>query len=164
MKLRFQARTALTLFFIAMFSYVVLNSWDMPIQARMYPWAIGLLALALLAWQLVREILPDSEAEPQSRETGVDLDFTDAEASREGKLRALELFGWLYGFAALLWLIGFFIAVPLMVFAYMLRHRETLVLTISLPLGSGLGTWFIFGNFLHLPFPPGVVWEMLGWV
>jgi hypothetical protein len=162
MGLRFQARTVLTLFFIAGFGYVVLNSWNMPIQARMYPWAIGLVALALLAWQLLREVMP--AAEEESRETGVDLDFTDVEASKEGRLRALELFGWLYGFAALLWLIGFFIAVPLMVFLYMLRHRETLVLTISLPLGSGLGTWFIFGDFLHLPFPPGIVWEMLGWV
>ena len=62
----------------------------------------------------------------------MDIDFTDEEASKVGKRRALEVFGWMYGFAVLLWLIGFYIAIPLMVLAYMLRHKETLVMTILL--------------------------------
>ena len=160
MGLRFQPRTILTLFFIILFAYVVYAAWDMPTEAKLYPWVIGIIALALLAYQFVREIMPS--AEDNSRETGVDMDFTDEEASKEGKRRALELFGWLYGFALLLWLIGFYIAIPLMVFAYMLRHRESLVLTISLPTGTGLLTWIVFGYFLHLPFPPGIILEALG--
>ena len=160
MRLRFQSRTLLTLFFTILFVYVVIAAWDMPIQAKLYPWTIGLLALALLAYQLVREIMPS--AQENSRETGVDMDFTDEEASRKGKRRALELFGWLYGFALLLWLIGYYIAVPLMVLAYMLRHRETLAMAIALPVGAGFSTWVIFGYFLHLPFPPGVLLEMAG--
>jgi hypothetical protein len=158
--LRFQPRTLLTLFFAGLFVYVVIESWDMPFEARLYPWTVGLIALALLAWQLVREILPASRKE--TRETGVDMDFTEEEASREGRRRALELFAWLYGFAALLWLIGFFLAVPMMVLAYMLRHRETLVMTIALPIGGAVATWLIFGYFLHLPFPPGVLLELMG--
>ncbi len=160
MGLRFQPRTLLTLVLIAMFTYVVIASSDMPIEAKLYPWAIGLIALTLLAYQLVREILPSPQQ--NKRETGVDFDFTDEEASPEGKRRALELFGWLYGFATLLWLIGFYLAIPLMVFLYMLRHRETRTLTIALPLGAGTATWGIFGYFLHLPFPPGVLIEMAG--
>lgn len=160
MGLRFQPRTLLTLFFTVLFGYVVYASWDMPIEARLYPWTIGLIALALLAYQLVREIMPS--AEENSRITGVDMDFTEQEASREGKRRALELFGWLYGFALLLWLIGFYIAIPLMVVAYMLRHRETLVMTLSLPAGAGFATWVVFGYYLHLPFPPGVLLEWAG--
>jgi len=158
--LRFQPRTILTLFFIILFAYVVYAAWDMPTEAKLYPWVVGIIALALLAYQFVREIMPS--AEDNSRETGVDMDFTDEEASKQGKRRAVELFGWLYGFALLLWLIGFYIAVPLMVLAYMLRHKETLVLTISLPLGMGFATWLLFGHFLHLPFPPGVLFEMAG--
>ena len=90
------------------------------------------------------------------------VDFTDEEASKEGKKRAIELFAWLYGFALLLWLIGFYIAVPLMVLAFMIRHKESLVLTISLPVGTGTVTWLVFGHFLHLPFPPGLILEALG--
>ena len=160
MGLRFQPRTLLTLSLIAVFAYVVIASWDMPIEARLYPWSIGLIALTLLAYQLVREILPSSEQ--ILRETGADFDFTEEESSPEGKRRAVELFAWLYGFAALLWLIGFYLAIPLMVFLYMLRHRETRILTIALPLGTGTATWGVFGYFLHLPFPPGVLLEMAG--
>lgn len=160
MGLRFQPRSLLTLTLIAMFAYVVFASSDMPIQAKLYPWTIGLIALTMLAYQLVREILPS--AQRNSRETGVDFDFTDEEASPEGKRRAVELFGWLYGFAALLWLIGYYLAIPLMVLAYMVRHRETRIVTIALPLGAGTVTWVIFGYFLHLPFPPGVLLELAG--
>ena len=160
MGLRFQPRTLLTLFFFILFAYVVYAAWDMPREAKLYPWVVGLIALALLGYQLVREIMPSEEA--NSRETGVDMDFTDDEATREGKRRALELFGWLYGFALVLWLLGFYISIPLMVFAYMLRHKESLVLTISLPAGTGLVTWIVFGHFLHLPFPPGYILEVLG--
>lgn len=160
MGLRFQPRTALTVFFIALFSYAVFSSWDMPIQARLYPMTIGLIALALLAWLVLREVLPS--AVENSRETGVDMDFTEVEASTQGKRRALELFGWMYGFAAALWLIGFYIAIPLMVLLYLIRHRETRVITIALPLGIGITTWAVFGHFLHLPFPPGFLIEMAG--
>ncbi len=160
MGLRFQPRSLLTLFFIVMFAYVVFESWDMPVQAKLYPWVIGLIALALLAWQLTREVMPSQEK--NSRETGVDMDFTEEEASAVGKRRAMELFCWLYGFAALLWLIGYYLAIPLMVLAYMLRHRETLIITIALPTGAGITTWLVFGYFLHLPFPPGVLIEWVG--
>ncbi|MBK17273.1 MAG: hypothetical protein CMM52_00330 [Rhodospirillaceae bacterium] len=162
MSLRFQPRSFLTLCFIALFAYIVVASADMPLQAKLYPWTIGIIALILLLYQLVRELLPPSE--PETDETGVDIDFTEEESSKEGKRRALELFAWMYGFALLLWLIGFFTAVPVMVLAYMLRHKETLIMTISLPFGAGLATWYIFGHLLHLPFPPGLLLEWAGLV
>lgn len=160
MNLRFQPRSLLTLCLIAMFAYIVIASSEMPLQAKLYPWTIGIIALVLLAYQLVRELLPPSTTETD--QTGVDIDFTEEESSQQGKRRALELFAWMYGFGLTLWLIGFYIAVPLMVFSYMLRHREALVLTITLPVGTGFVTWIVFGYFLHLPFPPGIILEALG--
>ena len=160
MGLKLQPRTLLTLFFILVFAYVLYEASGMPIQGKLYPWTIGLIAMALLIFQLVKEILPTKT--DVTVETGMDIDFTEEEGSKEGKLRALELFGWMYGFALLLWLIGFYLAIPGMVLAYMLRYRESLVMTISLPLGTGVSTWFIFGHFLHLPFPPGILIELMG--
>ncbi|NKB21790.1 MAG: hypothetical protein GKS01_14960 [Alphaproteobacteria bacterium] len=162
MSLRFQPRSLLTLCFIALFAYVVISSSDMPLQAKLYPWTIGLIALALLVYQLIREILPPAKTETD--ETGVDIDFSEEESSKVGKRRALELFAWMYGFALLLWLIGFYTAAPVMVLAYMLRHKETLAMTIALPLGTGIATWYVFGHLLHLPFPPGVLLEWAGLV
>jgi len=134
----------------------------MPLQAKLYPWTIGIIALVLLSYQLIRELLPPTMTETD--QTGVDIDFTEEEASQTGKRRALELFAWMYGFALLLWLIGFYIAVPVMVFAYMIRHRETVIMTISLPLGAGVATWYLFGHLLYLPFPPGLLLEWAGLV
>ena len=126
----------------------------------MYPWAVSIIALVLLAWQLVREILPTTRVE--SHETGADMDFTEDEASSEGKRRTLEMFIWIYGFAAFLWLVGFYVAIPLMVFLYLVRHRESPTLTVVLPTIAGGLTWGVFGYFLHLPFPPGILLEMAG--
>jgi len=160
MGLRFQLRSLLTLFFAAVFIYVVIEAADMPIQARLYPWVVGAIALALLVWQLAREVMPGDGG--GAGPTGVDMDFTEEESSRVGRRRALELFGWLYGFAALLWLIGFFAAIPLMVALYLIRSRESALITLALAGGAGLATWLIFGHFLHLPFPPGLLVEMAG--
>ena len=160
MGLRFQPRSILTLVFIVIFTYAVYEVWDMPDQAKMYPWTIGLISLVLLVWQFVHEILPSKKE--NSFETGVDMDFTEEEASREGKRRALELFGWMYGFAASLWLLGYFVAIPLMVFLYMVRHKESRVLTIAMPTAAGLATWMLFSHLLHLPFPPGLLLELSG--
>jgi len=160
MGLRLQPRSLLTLFFLLAFVYAAADSWDMPIEAKLYPWVVGGIALALLAWQLVREILPSDGTETD--DTGVDFDFTEEEASREGRYRALELFGWLYGFAVLLWLIGFYLAIPLMVALYLVRSRESTTLILSLTSGTGGVTWIVFGHFLHLPFPPGLLIEWAG--
>ena len=48
MGLRFQPRTLLTLSLIAVFAYVVIASWDMQIEAKLYPWTIGLIARKFL--------------------------------------------------------------------------------------------------------------------
>jgi hypothetical protein len=162
MNLRLQPRSFLTLCFIAIFSGVVISSSEMPLEAKLYPWTIGIIALVLLFYQLVRELLPPSRTETD--ETGVDIDFTEEESSQQGKRRALELFAWMYGFALLLWLIGFYIAIPLMVLAYMIRHKETAIMTVALPMGTGTATWYVFGHLLHLPFPPGVLLEWAGLV
>ena len=162
MNLRFQPRSLLTLCLIAMFAYIVMASSEMPLEAKLYPWTIGIIALVLLAYQLVRELLPPSTTETD--QTGVDIDFTEEESSQQGKRRALELFAWMYGFGLLLWLIGFYTAGPVMVLAYMIRHKETAIMTIALPLGAGLATWYIFGHLLHLPFPPGLLLEWAGLV
>lgn len=58
MRLRFQPRTLLTLLFSVVFGYAVYEAWDMPIQAKLYPWTVGIIALVLLSYQLIREILP----------------------------------------------------------------------------------------------------------
>ena len=158
----FQLRTLLTLFFGAIFAYIVSSAWTMPIQAKLFPLTIGTLSLVLLAWTLFKELRPSTVTE--DGETGADMAFSADEATREGRLKALELFGWLYGFVMTLWLLGFLLSIPLMIMLFLLRHRESTKLTVILPIATWLLTWGLFDELLHLPLPEGFVFEWLGWV
>jgi hypothetical protein len=160
MAIRLHHRTLLTLSLIGVFGYVVIEAWDMPAQARLFPLTIGAIALALLALQLFREVLLEGAKGKEA--SGADMDFTEEEASAEGRRRTFETFGWIFGLALGLWLLGFYTAIPLMVFLYLLRHREKPVLVVALPLGTWAATWGVFDRLLHLPFPPGVLIEWLG--
>lgn len=157
---RFQTRSIFTLSLMAVFAYIIFEVWDRPSQVKLFPIVIGVIALTLLTVQLIRELIPsDKKAEASV----ADLDFTEEEATAAGKRRALELFAWLFGFVLLLWLVGFFIAIPAMIFLFLLRHREGLAVTILMPLAAFLITWGGFDQLLHLPFPPGMIFEWLGW-
>lgn len=161
MSLRFEARTLLTVFLMVVFSYVVIEAWDMPLQAKLFPFTIGAIALTLLVYQFIKEVfVPPKQG--ATEHSGADMDFTEDESTTAGKKRALELFGWVYGFGIGLWLVGFYVAIPLMIFLYLLRHREGPVIVVALPLGMWLATWGIFDRLLHLPFPPGLLVEMVG--
>ena len=133
----------------------------MPIQASLFPFTIGAIALALLTFQFIREVFLPEKGGPKEH-SGADMDFTEEETTRAGKFRALELFAWIYGFAFGLWLLGFYVAIPLMIFLYLLRQREGWIITIALPFGIWAATWGVFDRLLHLPFPPGVLIEMAG--
>lgn len=161
MTVRFQARSLLTLFLMGVFIYVVAEAWDMPLQARLFPFTIGAIALGLLTLQLLREVFVPEKSGP-AEHSGADMDFTEEEATREGKQRAIELFAWIFGFVLGLWLLGFYTAIPLMIFLYLLRHRESPILVVLLPVCTWALTWGIFDRLLHLPFPPGVLIEWAG--
>lgn len=157
---RFQTRSIFTLFLIVVFAYILFEVSDRPTQVKMFPIVISVIALALLTVQLIRELVPSAKKDEASI---ADIDFTEEESTAAGKRRALEMFAWLFGFVVFLWLVGFNIAVPVMIFLFLLRHREGLAVTILLPLGAFLVTWGGFDQLLNLPFPPGMIFEWLGW-
>ena len=136
---------------------------DMPLKARIYPWAIGFPVLVLLAFQLVKELMPRASNTPQEAEVGAaDLSFTAEEATPAARLKTVELFAWIYGCVLALWLFGYFLGLPIMVFMYLKRHGESWLVSLSLPLGVWLFLWRVFDELLHLPFPAGAVFDWLG--
>lgn len=145
------------------FAYAIVEVWDKPIQARLFPWVIGMLGLGFIAWLLLREAWSkDRESKPED-DSAADFGFTAEEGSKAGRRRTWEIFGWIYGFILVLWLLGFHLAVPLTVFLYLVQHRERWTVTIGLTAGSAVALWSIFDYLLHLPFPPGVFFDWLGW-
>jgi hypothetical protein len=158
-----RTQNLLTYFLIGVFAYAVIGVWGMPLEANLFPKAIGILALVLLVWQLYMEMQPEGSKSKKKKEAGnvADFGFTEEEALAPAKRKTIEMFGWIFGFGLALWLLGFHIAVPLMILLFLVRHRQSWTLTLSVTLVAGIVLWSVFDFLLHLPFPPGKLFDWL---
>jgi TctA family transporter len=127
-------------------------------RAGLFPWVIGFLLLALAVGQLYLECT--------GGERGVGASPIDLGQELPARLvfrRTAGCFGWIFGYLAAIWLLGFTLGGTL---------STLLMLTVGsrerwpLALGMSAATWvFIYGLFdrtLHVPFPPGRLFLWLG--
>lgn len=157
-----------TLGMLLIFAYVIYEAAGQPMQAKLFPMTVGILGLILISIQLARELwtawrTDDTSADRKTNQQDGAADFaiTDVEKSRIGRLRAAEQFCWLAGLLVGLFLIGFYISVPLMVGLYLWRHQERPVFVIAMTAGVAAVVWGIFNQLLNLPFPQGLILEWL---
>jgi hypothetical protein len=150
------------------FGYVVFEAMGKPMQAKLFPMTVGILGFVLILIQLGRELwtawkTDDKKADQKTNQQDGAADFaiTDVEKSRIGRLRAAEQFGWLAGLLAGLFLIGFYISVPLMVGLYLWRHQERPTFIIAMTAGTAVVVWGLFNQLLNLPFPQGLIQQWL---
>jgi hypothetical protein len=139
------------------------KEWRM--QARLYPWAIGFPMVILAIVQVILDLKGYKAKETTDGAPPVPMDFQftkeiDATTARN---RALVMFAWLFGFFFLIWLLGFTIGIPLMVFSYLkFQSGESWVLSIILTVIAFICFWMLFVKLLTLPFPEGLVFGWLG--
>jgi hypothetical protein len=135
---------------------------DWRMQARLYPWAIGIPMLILAIVQVILD-LKGIQAKPQADATPMDFQFTKGIDPATAKKRAIIMFSWLVGFFFAIWLLGFPIAIALMMFSYLkFQGQEPWVLSITLTVIAWLCFWGLFVKFLNLPFPEGLIITWLG--
>ena len=121
--------------------------------AGLFPWAVGApvlaMALALLLPEIIRK-KPTAAAESE---------MPPAVVSR----RTGAIFGWIIGYMAALWLLGFAIGGTLCTFLSLkLGSQERWPVTLALTAGVWTLIDFLFVRVLHLPFPPGQALVWLG--
>lgn len=142
-----------------MFVYLA-QEWRL--QARLYPWAIGIPMVVLAVIQVVLD-LRGFKAKQSADATPVDFQFTKEIDPAMAKKRAIVMFSWLLGFFGLIWLLGFPIGIPLMMFAYLkFQGGEPWVLSITLTVIAWLFFYGLFVKLLTLPFPEGLIITWLG--
>jgi Tripartite tricarboxylate transporter TctB family len=147
------------LVFFCVFVYMA-QDWRM--QARLYPWAIGIPMLLLAIVQVILD-LKGVQAKPQSDATPMDFQFTKEIDPVTARKRAIIMFSWLVGFFFAIWLFGFPIAIALMMFGYLkFQGQEPWILSTALTVIAWLFFWGLFVKFLNLPFPEGLVITWLG--
>lgn len=131
-------------------------------QARLYPWAIGIPMLILAFVQVILD-LKGYKAKETSDGAPVDFQFTQTIEPALARKRAITMFAWLLGFFLLVWLLGFEYGIPLMVFGYLkIQSNESWVLSIILTVLAFGFFWLLFVKLLTLPFPQGLIFTWLG--
>jgi len=157
----------------ALFSLVVLiffcvfvyEAKDWRMQARLYPWAIGIPMLICAIVQLILD-LKGVKAKQSSDGAPMDFQFQQTDVSPEDvRKRTITMFAWMFGFFAMIWLVGYVVAIPLMVFGYLkFQSNEAWGLSIMLTVIAFIFFYALFVRLLNLPFPDGAAQTMLGLV
>jgi hypothetical protein len=94
----------------------------------------------------------------------VEADFTNDVPPELARRRVITTFAWIAGFIALVFLIGFPIAVPLFVLAYLaLQSRVALLQSIILTAATWGFFYYVFQRLLNLQFEAGIIQTWLGW-
>ena len=128
--------------------------WD----TRLFPWAIGIPALVLALWQMGIDLRGGrSRAQPARKSSGAGPVDIPADASIPPEVRRKNTFraiGWIAGFVAGIWLLGFLIAIPIFVFCYLIYEARCGRAAAFLLAGcTELFIWGIFEMLMHLAWP-----------
>ena len=126
------------------------------LRAGLFPWAIGIpmlaLALVLLALQVAgRERVPAPGWAPPGPEI----------APPEVARRTAVILGWIVGYLAAIWLLGFVIGGTLCTFLLLVGSRERWPVALAETAAVGALVYLVFVRALHVPFPPG---QLFAWL
>jgi putative tricarboxylic transport membrane protein len=145
---------------VAVLAAALWESRDFGFRAGLFPWAIGIPVLVLAAIHLVLQ-LAGKEKRPNSgpAESGPAL------APDVVKRRTADIFGWIVGYLAAIWLLGFTLGGTLCTFlALKFGGRERWPITLALTAGVAAFVYFVFERGLKVPFPPGAIMAWFGGV
>ena len=122
----------------------------------------------MLIFAIVQFILDLKGVKAKQSTDGAPMDFqfqqTDV-SPQDVRKRTITMFAWMFGFFAMIWLVGYVIAIPLMVFCYLkFQSNESWRLSVTLTVIAFLFFYFLFVRLLTLPFPDGALQTMLGLV
>jgi TctA family transporter len=155
------ARALFAFFFVGLFAYVVyeaklgFGAWEP--RAALFPWVIGLPSLFLAIYVLIRDLRQTTRpAQPQSA-LAVSEPEIDPMVARQ---RTLAIIGWMVGFFAAIWLLGFPAAAVVATFLYLkFGAGEKWPVSLALTAAAWLFFFGLFDYGLQLPFPDGAIFD-----
>jgi TctA family transporter len=153
---RFSWSTSFSVVVVVVLAAALWESRDFGFRAGLFPWAIGIPVLALAGLHLVIQ-LAGKERLPESAPGDRDHGLPRAEMIR----RTRDIFGWIVGYLAAIWLLGFTLGGTLCTFlALKVGSRERWPITIALTAGVAAFVYLVFERGLKVPFPTG---QIFGW-
>jgi putative tricarboxylic transport membrane protein len=155
------ARALFALFFVALFAYVVyeakfgFGAWEP--RAALFPWVIGLPSLLLAIYVLIRDATQNVRPVKLEEAQSVSEPEIDPILARQ---RTIAIIGWMVGFFAAIWLLGFTAAAAVATFLYLkFGAKERWAVAAGLAFVAWLFFYGLFDYGLQLPFPAGAVFE-----
>lgn len=152
MKARISVNVVLSVAVAATALYALYASLQWPFRTALFPRVIGIPLLILALTELALSLNGQSKT---SRGPAVDFQFTADVDPATARRRTWMIFSWILGFLLMILLVGFPLAVPLFVFAYLKASGEKWPLSSLLTVLSWLFMKGLFDWLLHLPFPEG---------
>ena len=155
------------LFLVVAWALSEAYAWEL--QASLMAWLIGLPTAALLAVQLGREILgrPEQAVSAGGDEPGLaDPSLAEREAEpldpAEERRRTANIIGWILGFAAAIWLLGFQFGIGLATLLYLKSAGERWLTVIGLTVAVLAGIVLVFDCGMHIFFAEGKLFTWTG--
>ncbi len=156
MRLKPESLLSLMVAAAATAALVLTEPWG--IKTALYPRTIAVPLLILALAEFVFSL----RARPAARGQAMDFKLSEGVEPGIALRRTLGIFAWILGFFAAIVLLGFPIAVPLFVFAYLKgAARAPWVLTVVLVAVAWAVFNGLFVRLLHLPFPTGLLLRAL---
>jgi hypothetical protein len=151
---RLGRRELFDLAIVAAGAWALWESRRFALRAGLFPWVIGVTVLGLAIAQL-----------------GLDLAGRDARPAPPGAepapspvvaRRTAGILGWIVGYPAAMWLLGFGLGGALVTLLQLrLGGREGWPLALALGAATGVVVYGLFDRVLHIPFPSGQLWLWL---
>jgi TctA family transporter len=155
------ARGLFAFSFVALFAYVVyedklgFGAWEP--RAALFPWVIGLPSLFLALYVLVRDARQNARPVKPADALTEGEPVIDPLVARQ---RTIAIIGWMLGFFAAIWLLGFTAAAVVATFLYLkFGAGEKWPISLALTAASWLFFFGLFDYGLQLPFPNGAIFD-----
>jgi hypothetical protein len=154
-------RANLTFFFLIVFLVAAVSGWEWPYIAKLMPvYVAAIPGILLCLVQLYREATAREDG--RGTQGGIEMDEV-YEAKLEKQIetrRTLLFFAWFIGGALGIWLLGIVIAIPLLVFLYMLiEGRERWITSVLMTVCAYLLIWGLFEYMLEARWPSGLLFQ-----
>ena len=150
-----RADLPITIGFLAVGAWVVLQARAWPFRTAVFPLATGALLAGLALLKIGLLTAPPKVHAQAGPSYGEDIPDVFATASPGEWLSAI---GWMAAFFLMLWLLGALVTVPLFAAAYLLAvSRQSPVLAGSYALVSWAFVYGLFDRVLHIPLPAGAL-------
>ena len=145
-------------FLVLIIAWALWESRNFGYRAGLFPWVIGTPCLILAIVQLAMDCLGKTRVST----VGVGEDAGAELPPAIVHSRTASILGWIFGYYVALWLLGFTLAVPILLFLHVkFGGREKWPITIILTLVSWAFFYGLFEWFLSIPFPEGLLFTWL---